>query len=182
MFDLTIEEWKNLTEAVASVLTSAAIVVGAWWAWRRFRRTPESRAKIDLKLVGTWARPNSSPETYLHVNIGVANAGGRKRTLAAKSGAAPSRIACWSLTATARDEGAVTNGYVDWAPTPVAAARLLARDLILQPGDSWDETVLFKLPRSAEAARALVYLYVGGEDDPITASTVVVPPAVVEEV
>jgi hypothetical protein len=69
------EEWRNATAGVASAATTAAIVVGALWSWRRFRRTPESRAKLDVDVICSWALLDGHRD-HLSAQLVVRNGGG----------------------------------------------------------------------------------------------------------
>jgi hypothetical protein len=177
---LTIGEWKDIADAIASVVTFVAILVGGWWTWRRFRRTPESRAKISLDVSPSWQTPKDGSDQYVTAKVTAANQGGRTQHLLVDDGAAePSVVACWALTSEAAARGACSAGYVDWTMTPANAAPLLSQAVQLRPNDTWDETVLFPLPADAEAARISVQLFVGAEgtvDNTISASSVIARP------
>lgn len=176
---LTIEEWKNVTAALSSVVTAAGLLIGAWWAWRRFRRTPESRAKVALVVEGAWETPPDAAD-FLLVRISATNDGGRDWTILHDSIFGATLVGCWSLTPQVRNGAESRPQFVDWSVTPASSAELLATNVTLRPGDVWREVVLFSLPDSSTAARAVAYLYVsapsGDKIDRFEASTLVVKP------
>ena len=157
---LDIGEWKDLTAAIASVGTVIALIVGAWWAWRRFRRSPESRAYLGIDVIPMWEE--SGGRAFVRAHIVVTNRGGKKQKLLAAADGQVSRLACWWLDSGADRNGALTNGYADWSRAPAVSARLLGNELVLRPQDTWDETVLFAAPDTAKAARVLGFVYVSG--------------------
>jgi hypothetical protein len=178
---LTIGEWKDLTAAIASAATFVAIIVGGWWTWRRFRRTPESWSKVSLEVSPSWEIPQGGGSEYVRVLVTARNEGGwRQRLLVGDGAAEPSRVACWVLTTEAVSQGAGGAGYVDWTMAQAEAAPLLSQAVLLRPKDTWDETVLFPLPVNAEAARILVLLYVEAkrfDESTISTSSVITRPA-----
>ena len=168
---LTLEEWKNLTAAIASLVTAIGLIVGAIWAYRRFRRTSESRPKVLVRLEPTWP-PSSSDQRadgqhVVLVKVTVENEGGKRWVLVPEVPNAPTRtsyLAYWVMTPSRLPVTEPTDSsgaFIDWRRSPdPETADLLVDPIQLSPRETWDLVAAVVVPSDALAIRAGIYLEV----------------------
>lgn len=190
------EEWRNITAGAASLATVVGFMAGGVWAWFRFRRTPESRVKIDLTVQLDWPAPTGS---WVVVRVKARNDGGHAWSLwwsdqyayrpAALSGPPVltgsgsegeghdySRVSVWTL---ARSESNGGSGYADWGELHPSRAELGCEDIRLRPGDTWTNDILFAVGADPVAIRAGCWVWVRSRRRiyPIERSCVLIRPA-----
>jgi hypothetical protein len=157
---LTIGEWKDMAAAIASVLTAIGIVVGAAWAWRRFRRTSESRPKVLLHLDATWYE-HSTGSAFVWMKVSAENEGGKAWWLVPESDFGSTYLAHWVVTGAMVGNPPPTGRFVDWnAAADPPTVDLLPDPIRLKPRDVWDEEAVTAVPPGSTALRAVAYLHV----------------------
>ena len=172
MVALTLEQLSDSLRAIAALVTALGVMVAGIWAWRRFRRTPESRSKITLRVEAHWEQ---TPDGAAHVRVVVSatNDGGRIWTLCQDG----SIMTCWVHYGTVQGAQSDDVDLVRWGEMPNEPSWLLFEDVRLRPADQWIGHYSFLVAEGALAARVTARFQVDGHEDkvrPVEQSTIVV--------
>jgi len=77
-----LDTFKTLTDAIGTIITSLAVIVGGIWAYFKFAKGRTLRPKLAIDVSGQWLRKNR--KHWLHARITVENIGTSKVTITQK--------------------------------------------------------------------------------------------------
>ena len=140
----SLDTLKTVIDIIASLITSAAIVVGGVWAYFKFAQGRTFRPRIEVDLSGQWR--NVGESKLLHARIRVKNIGLSKITLIQKgSGLRASLMAESQPSPPARSSWVKGKVYVvlkkhDW----VEPGETVSDEILLTLGASNPEPTLLE--------------------------------------
>jgi hypothetical protein len=144
------QNFANLTGGITSIVTGVGIIVGAWWAYVRFSRTPESGPNTSIALEGRWVRLAGKPHAVVQYEL--LNDGGRPWTGLSESS--------WvELTVLRPGDSASVNGEVDWDRCEHRSVHsALVTDVELNPTRVYGRAIVCPLPDDALATQIALKL------------------------
>jgi hypothetical protein len=140
--------WYDAAGGVESLVTAAAVVVGAGWAYRRFRTEREHAERVKVDVDGTVVEVGDG--LGVSVRVTVTNEGKRLALISRSGGVAVQymRVRDWAAgVATVRLEDE-SHDDVWWANLPALTVEPLtgAEDVAIEPRGCWTTNALFVLP------------------------------------
>ena len=152
---------KDIAAGLGSLATVLALTVGALWAWRKYKRTAESRLKVTLRL----ALETSPSGRLLLARASIVNDGGRacflrRSKMHRDRPATFERLDPFSDFDETSDEADVSRitvypvagatevpiGFINWLEVIPTRAELGCFHYRLRPQDTWANDVVFRLP------------------------------------
>jgi len=149
-------DWKDITAALQSVITSIALIVGGFWAYQkfRFRREREPRAEFDLDVFFAGAQAG---RVLIEVNAFVENKGSVRHPVS-------------DLSITIRhllDSDLIVDGTEEikgQVATPHGVKHMLWKETYIDPGLRYRNSFITSVPGEATFILVLSSFYYGREE------------------
>lgn len=162
---MELDDLKTVVDIVGTVVTAAAVIIGAVWAYYRFVKDRTYRPRLEVTLAGQWLEVGA--QSCLLARIHVKNIGASKVDLLQKGTGL--RIS------TMGDVG--PNGRVEWTAGPVHP--ILENHKWIEPNETVSDDVL--VTPSTDSGRPvlfearLVWKWSGGDRNIVVVARRVVP-------
>ena len=75
MEDITITNWKEISEIGKNIVTVGAIAIGGWWSYKKFFREAEDESSVDIKLECKVIKTENSNYPLLTIKAQLCNNG-----------------------------------------------------------------------------------------------------------